>query len=255
MDRIEKVARDALKLARECAAEVVPWHTGEWQPDDVAIRIALAMHARLTAERDEARANSSFLPRDAAQAVASQLVSARRWGDVTYINLPIIMPSGSAATVRIFAASGGYRVDDGGFAYRELESVGAEKRFTRTARKLAEPLGLAVNSRTISTIVEEGWLFGAVCDVGIASRDVVERVFSRLGGEEEIEATPPETPDERQAAIVRALRADAHCCDCFAYSDDECACGARGGEPDECSFKQKYVEDIADWIESGEWRK
>ena len=65
----------------------------------------------------------------------------------------------------------------------------------------------------------------------------------------------PETPDERQAAIVKALREDAHRCDCFAYSDDECACGARGSEPGERSFKRKSVEDIADWIESGEWRK
>jgi hypothetical protein len=64
----------------------------------------------------------------------------------------------------------------------------------------------------------------------------------------------PETPDERQAAIVAALRKDAHCCDCFAYSADECACGARGSEPGERSFKRKYVEDVADWIESGEWR-
>ena len=65
----------------------------------------------------------------------------------------------------------------------------------------------------------------------------------------------PETPDERQAAIVAALRTDAHRCDCFAYSADECACGARASEHGERSFKRKSVEDIADWIESGEWRK
>lgn len=69
------------------------------------------------------------------------------------------------------------------------------------------------------------------------------------------DATPPETPDERQAAIVRALRADAHRCDCFAYSYDECTCGAWAYEPGERSFKRKSVEDVADWIESGEWRK
>ena len=65
----------------------------------------------------------------------------------------------------------------------------------------------------------------------------------------------PETPDERQAAIVRALRTDAHRCDCFAYEEDECTCGAWASEPDERSFKRKYVEDVADWIESGEWHK
>lgn len=64
-----------------------------------------------------------------------------------------------------------------------------------------------------------------------------------------------ESADERQAAIVRALRKDAHRCDCFAYEEGECTCGAWGSDPEERSFKRKYVEDVADWIESGEWRK
>lgn len=135
------------------------------------------------------RLNANFLREDAAQVVSDQLVSARRWGDITYINLPIILPSGSAATVRVFPSIGGFRVDDGGYAYRELESVGAERRFSATARRIAEPLGLAVNSRTIGTEVREDGLFVAVCDVGIASRDTVERVFARIGdaSDDEIE--------------------------------------------------------------------
>ena len=69
------------------------------------------------------------------------------------------------------------------------------------------------------------------------------------------ERVPTETADERQAAIVAALRDDAQRCDCFARSEGECACGAWDTEPGERSYKRKGVEDIADWIESGEWRR
>lgn len=70
-----------------------------------------------------------------------------------------------------------------------------------------------------------------------------------------LDAARGESADERQAAIVSALRDDAQRCDCFARSEGECTCGAWDTEPGERSYKRKGVEDIADWIESGEWRR
>lgn len=60
--------------------------------------------------------------------------------------------------------------------------------------------------------------------------------------------------NEREA-IVAWLREAASQCDCFARSAGECACGAWFQEPGERSFKQVYVEDIAEAIERGDHLK
>jgi hypothetical protein len=61
------------------------------------------------------------------RAAVSELVPAKRADDSVFVNLPLFFPSGAAATVKIEPVSGGYRVSDNGFAYRELESIGAER--------------------------------------------------------------------------------------------------------------------------------
>lgn len=55
-----------------------------------------------------------------------------------------------------------------------------------------------------------------------------------------------------RAAVVAWLRREAQLCDCHAYEEGECACGAWGSEPGERSYKRGYVEDYADAIERGE---
>ena len=119
--------------------------------------------------------------------VARELVQVRAWGEARFINLPLLFPSGSAATVRVQPISGGFRVDDGGFAYRELDCVGAARSFPRAARKVAEAEGLMVNTRVIYADVPEEALFRAICDVGAASHDVVERVYGKISEHEEAE--------------------------------------------------------------------
>ena len=57
--------------------------------------------------------------------IAPKLVSCRNWGDASFISLPMVYPSGSFVTVRMTHISGGIRVSDSGFAYREAESFGA----------------------------------------------------------------------------------------------------------------------------------
>lgn len=60
---------------------------------------------------------------------------------------------------------------------------------------------------------------------------------------------------EERAAIVAWLRAEAQLCDCHAFNEGECACGAWDSEPGERSYKTGYYEDIADAIENGEHRR
>lgn len=123
------------------------------------------------------------------ETVARELVRVRSWGEASFINLPLLFPSGTAATVRVQPIAGGFRVDDAGFAYRELESVGAERSFPKAARKVAEAEGLMVNTRLLYADVSEDALFRGICDVGAASRDLVERVYGKLAEHEEAEIT------------------------------------------------------------------
>lgn len=124
---------------------------------------------------------------DAARSAMDGLVRLQRWGDACYINLPLIYPSGAFATARVVAAPGGFRVDDGGFAYRELEAIGAERSFSRVAPKIADASDVSVNRRTIFTDATADELQRALCDVAIASWNVADKVFARVAEHEETE--------------------------------------------------------------------
>ena len=80
-----------------------------------------------------------------ADAVAGDLLMVRHSGDSSFINLPIAYTSGTFVTVKIARVRDGVRVSDGGFAYRELESIGAERSFSKTA------LGTARAKASMST--------------------------------------------------------------------------------------------------------
>ena len=141
---------------------------------------------------------------DAAEAAASELVRVSHWGPSSYINLPLFMPSGSAATVRISVAEGGFRVDDGGFAFRELEAIGADRSFPRTAARYASYEGLETDRRAIFTYANHAQLARAIGDVGAASFAVADEVYRRVGeeGASEIE----DYLRERLDAIFRGSR-------------------------------------------------
>ncbi len=121
--------------------------------------------------------------RDAADKAARELVGVSHWGSASYINLPLIFPSGSQSTVRLTHAGGQFRVDDGGFAYRELAAVGSERSFPKVAARFAGIEGLETDRRAIFTTASEEQLVRAICDVGMASHAVVADVFERLGDE------------------------------------------------------------------------
>ena len=106
------------------------------------------------------------------------------WGDYAFVNLPIFMPNGAPATVRIRMVADGFEVDDAGYAYRELEAVGADRSFPRVAAKVAKAEELDTDRRRIFVTVPNAELTRAICDVGLASRNVVAEVFSRLVDED-----------------------------------------------------------------------
>ncbi|MDQ0836625.1 hypothetical protein [Sphingomonas faeni] len=118
--------------------------------------------------------------RKAVEEAVSDLVRVSAWGDYAYVSLPIFMPSGAPATVRIRLSQGGFHVDDGGYAYRELESAGAERSFPKAAASAAKAEELETDRRRIFVETGETELMRAICDVALASRNVVADVYSRL---------------------------------------------------------------------------
>jgi hypothetical protein len=119
-----------------------------------------------------------------ADAVARGLVSVRRVGDSSFINLPLIYPSGSAVTVRLDRVAKGVRVSDNGFAYRELESFGAQRSFGKTATGIAETEAIEIGRRTVFVDVPIDEIERAICDVAAVSWQIADRIVGRLADEE-----------------------------------------------------------------------
>lgn len=119
-----------------------------------------------------------------AESVARGLVSVRRVGDSSFINLPLVYPSGSPVTVRLDRVAKGVRVSDNGFAFRELESFGAQRSFGKTAATIAEPEAVEVGRRTVYVDVPLEEVERAICDVAAVSWQVADRIVGRLADEE-----------------------------------------------------------------------
>lgn len=112
--------------------------------------------------------------------IAPKLVSCKSWGDASFISLPLVYPGGAFVTVRLTFASGGIRVSDAGFAYREADSFGAGRSFSRTAKTIAEMHDVLVGSRTIYVDVPANEVERAIFDVSATSHAVAERIVSRI---------------------------------------------------------------------------
>lgn len=120
-----------------------------------------------------------------AENAVRELVSTKHWGDSSFINLPLIYPDGSHVTVKLDPMEGGFvRVSDNGFGFRLLENIGAQRSFARTARKIAQAEELSVSTRSVYVDVPAYAVTRAICDVSIASWNIVDRVFGRLADQE-----------------------------------------------------------------------
>jgi hypothetical protein len=129
------------------------------------------------------RGKSRVSVAEAAEAAVRDLVHMSRWGDSVFIGLPLIFPDGSPATVKLDPIEIGVRVSDNGFAYRQLEHIGAQRSFSMTARGMAEREELSVGKRTIFVDVPADQVDRAICDVATVSWGVVDRVYANLSEE------------------------------------------------------------------------
>lgn len=125
---------------------------------------------------------------DLADTIASDLVRVKHTGLSSYINLPLVYPSESNVTVKIDLLEHGVRVSDAGFCFKEIERLGGERSFKRTARPLAHECQVEVGSRTIFVDVPPQQAASAVSDVGLVSWRTAEKICTRLlsNNEEEV---------------------------------------------------------------------
>lgn len=141
-------------------------------------------------------------------AALKDLVVAHRKGRTTFINLPLLYPDGSSVTVRVDAIRDRLRISDNGYAYREVHAVGAERSFAQTAWRILEDDGLSRDRDTIFVDVPADQAFRAICDVGMASWRITDRIYSQLPEDEEIEIEDSLT--ERLIEIFGESRVSRH---------------------------------------------
>lgn len=113
------------------------------------------------------------------------MLRVKHWGDTSFVSFPIFYPSGSPVTLRIRQSAAGFHVDDGGFAYRELESVGFERSFAHAADRARAGEGLDRNRRCLMTDAPGDELARAMSDVAVASWNVADRVFGKIADQDE----------------------------------------------------------------------
>ncbi|WP_342657109.1 hypothetical protein NPJ82_09145 [Sphingomonas sp. NY01] len=115
------------------------------------------------------------------------LVHSHQWGGDIFVSLPVFYPSGTAATVRISSNGGRVTVTDGGYAYREIEQIGAEAYFRKSALAVAEEVGATVSKRTLVIYTDFGGLAGAISDMASGSVRIAHKVSARVGAKGEAE--------------------------------------------------------------------
>jgi hypothetical protein len=121
---------------------------------------------------------------DPIKSAIESLVSARSVDGSVFVSVPLIFPSGTVVTVRIDPAPGGFRVSDNGFAYREIEAIGAERSFAKTVDKIVKAEDITRNKRVIYVDVPNEQIERAIFDVSAASWRVVDRIYSFLNEED-----------------------------------------------------------------------
>lgn len=127
------------------------------------------------------------IPSELADAIAVDLVRVKHTGRTSFINLPLYYPSGSQVTVRVDVVKNGIRISDTGFCYREVERLGGEKSFRKSAGPFAHDAQVEVGERIIFVDVPPEHAQNAVSDVALASWRTAEKICSRLLSDNEEE--------------------------------------------------------------------
>jgi hypothetical protein len=116
----------------------------------------------------------------AVERAMAQLVRIEQDGGTARVQLPLFYPSGASVAVSVERVKRGYVVSDNGLAYREIEMVGAERSFARTARGATDRFGVEARPKTIFVATPVEGLATAIADVAGASAWLAQTVIDGI---------------------------------------------------------------------------
>lgn len=120
------------------------------------------------------------------ESAVRQLVSVSNWANSSFVSLPLFYPGGGAVSVKIESWSASeFRVSDNGFAYREVESLGAERSFPKTAGRIASEQGVSANRRLIYAEAGVAQLAMKIAKVAITSWQIAHHICEKVSVHEE----------------------------------------------------------------------
>ncbi|MBF0391480.1 MAG: hypothetical protein HQL38_02260 [Alphaproteobacteria bacterium] len=121
--------------------------------------------------------------------VARALANVRHERDASFIDLPVMYPSGSLAVIRIDPHHDGhYLVSDMGMGFEEADLMGAGRLFTHSAPAVAMRAGVHFERSTFSLGVRRDRLVGAVSVVAACSQEAVQVAAFRLDEKKKADA-------------------------------------------------------------------
>lgn len=112
---------------------------------------------------------------------ASQLVSTRHTVAGSFIDTPLLYPSGSTVVVRVQDSGGRFFVSDMGLGYQEADMMGASLVYARHAQAIAKNAGVGFDSHAFFVVeVTRDQLSGAVATIANCSLESVALAAYKL---------------------------------------------------------------------------
>lgn len=112
---------------------------------------------------------------------ASKLVSTRHRPDSSYIQTPLLYPSGANVVVRVDGGPERFTISDFGAGYNEAELMGGSHMFARHARAIAEAAGIGFDHHAFFVVhVVRAQLPGAIMAVSNCSQEAVHVTALRM---------------------------------------------------------------------------
>ncbi|QTH23724.1 hypothetical protein HRJ34_09575 [Rhizorhabdus wittichii] len=117
----------------------------------------------------------------ATERAARELVSCRHWGGSSYVTLPLVGPDGSSIIIRVTQDMLGFKIDDAGATHRDLQRLGLERSFTRTAASVIGENEVSINDSALVTFATGPDDLGqAIMEVGLTAWSIMDRIYDRL---------------------------------------------------------------------------
>ncbi|WP_192180473.1 hypothetical protein [Mesorhizobium amorphae] len=119
-----------------------------------------------------------------------EIVSAAHRPEGSYVNLPILYPSGSAAVVRISGGPDKFFVTDFGLGYSEAEMMGADRTYVRQAKAIGQNSGVGFDEHSFFVLeVPLDRIPGAIVTIANCSVETVTLCAYKMAEKAAVDAS------------------------------------------------------------------